>query len=222
MNIRALAISCLVLFVSSFAAAQQITGDYVETRTADVYTGPCFANGEVGLAGNEAILGWNVKHGSWDGVALDGLSVVGVVKAQATLGDPDGKPYPAKSVLIVDDQATPQQQAALQSFAHHMGGELLAHVEQVIAAPVDFTVLHEGEHHAKAFVRAGRFAEIQTRPIGDKDHLCGNESTFYPPLTEVAHAMPAVAVTDRYHGPDLGISWENHDKRSAFVGTFAQ
>jgi len=222
MKIRVLAISFLVLLFASFAAAQQITGDYIETRSADIYTGPCFANGEVGLAGDEAILGWNIRHGAWDGVALDGLNVVGVVKAHATLGDPDGKPYPAKSVLIVDDQASPQQRAALESFAHHMGGELLAHVEQVIAAPVDFAVLRNGEHHSKAFLRAGRFVEVQTRSIGDNDHICGNETTFYPPLTEVAHAMPAVAVTDRYHGPDLGVSWENHGKRSAFVGSFAQ
>ena len=28
-----------------------IYGNYVEARTADVYTGPCFANSEVGLDG---------------------------------------------------------------------------------------------------------------------------------------------------------------------------
>ena len=35
------------LFLSNLAAAQQIRGDYIETRSADVYTGQCFANGEV-------------------------------------------------------------------------------------------------------------------------------------------------------------------------------
>ena len=92
----------LLLATSAFA---QIKGDYVETRSADVYTGQCFANGEVGLVGDEAILAWHIKDGSWDGVSLAGLSVVGAVKAQATLGDPYGKQYPAKSVLLVDRQA---------------------------------------------------------------------------------------------------------------------
>ena len=46
--------------------------------------------------------------------------------------------------------------------------------------------------------------------------------TFYPPLTPVAHSMPAVAVTDAYRGPGLGESWDNHGRRSAFVGTFAR
>lgn len=38
--------------------ASSITGDYVEIRSCDVYTGPCFANGEMGLTGEEAILTW--------------------------------------------------------------------------------------------------------------------------------------------------------------------
>ena len=33
--------------------------------------------------------------------------------------------------------------------------------------------------------------------------------------------FPAVALTDRYDGPGLGESWNSHDRRSAFVGTFA-
>jgi len=57
--------------------------------------------------------------------------------------------------------------------------------------------------------------------LNDTDHLCGNEETFYPPLTQLAHSMPAVALTDKYRGPGLGVDWESHGKRSAFVGTFS-
>jgi hypothetical protein len=213
----------LVIFlfgVSLSVAAQQIRGDYVETRSADVYTGQCFANGEVNLVGNQAILAWRVQSGSWNGVALDGLSVAAAVRANATLGDPYADPYPAQSVLLVDDQASPQQRAALEAFARHMGGELLKNVEQVIAAPVELVV--NEQRHGAALLRAGKFATVQTRSLGDKDHLCGNEVTFYPPLTQLAHSMPAVAVTDQYSGPGLGVDWDLHGKRSAFVGTFAE
>src|SRR5436853_4019298 len=115
----------VVLVISLTAAAQQIRGDYLETRSADVYTGQCFANGEVNLVGNEAILAWHVQSGSWNGVPLAGLSVAAAVRANATLGDPYENPYPAKAVLLVDEQATPQQRTALTAFAQHMGGELL-------------------------------------------------------------------------------------------------
>lgn len=206
--------------VSISMSAQEISGDYLETRSADVYTGQCFANGEVNLVGNEAILAWHVQSGSWDGVPLQGLTVAAAVRANGTLGDPYESPYPAKAVLLVDDQANAQQRAALLSFAAHMGGELLKNVEQVI--PVQMELVVNAEHHGAAMLRAGQFATVQTRSIGGQDHLCGNEVTFYPPLTQLSHSMPAVALTDTYSGPGLGVSWDFHGKRSAFVGTFAR
>ena len=213
-------IALLVTFLSVALSAQQIRGDYIETRSADVYTGQCFANGEVNLAGKEAILAWHVQNGSWDGVALDGLTIAAAVRARATLGDPYGNPYPAEAVLLVDEQANPQQRAALVHFAQHMGGELLKNVEQTLPAQMEMIVNHE--RHGVALLRAGQFATVQTRSLGDHDHVCGNEVTFYPPLTEVLHSMPAVAVTDAYRGPGLGESWDSHGRRSAFVGTFAR
>jgi len=213
-------IALLVSFLSVALSAQQIRGDYIETRSADVYTGQCFANGEVNLAGKEAILAWHVQNGSWDGVALDGLTIAAAVRARATLGDPYGNPYPAEAVLLVDEQANPQQRAALVHFAQHMGGELLKNVEETLPAQMEMIVNHE--RHGVALLRAGQFATVQTRSLGDHDHVCGNEVTFYPPLTEVSHSMPAVAVTDAYRGPGLGESWDSHGRRSAFVGTFAR
>ena len=209
-----------IAFLSIGLSAQQIRGDYMETRSADVYTGQCFANGEVNLAGKEAILAWHVQSGSWDGITLDGLTIAAAVRAQATLGDPYGNPYPAQAVLLVDDQASPQQRAALVSFARQMGGELLKNAEQTLPVPMEMIVNHE--RHGVALLRAGQFATVQTRSLGDKDHVCGNEVTFYPPLTPVAHSMTAVAVTDAYRGPGLGESWDTHGRRSAFVGTFTR
>ena len=58
-----------------------VRGSYLEARTADVYVGACFANSEAGLVGNLAVFGWHIDDGAFEGVNLDGLSVVGVVKA---------------------------------------------------------------------------------------------------------------------------------------------
>lgn len=209
-----------VLLVPVFAAAE-ISGDYIESRSADVYTGQCFANGEMGLTGNQAILGWHINKGEWNGIRLDGLSVVGAVKARATLGDPYGNPFPAKSVVIVDDRATSQQRHALIDFARQAGGELFANVVRVENAPIELAVSQDHGHHGAALMRAGQLATIRTRSLNEHDHLCGNEVTFYPPLTNLTHSMPAVALTDAYSGPGLGVTWQTHDKRSALIGTFA-
>jgi len=220
------AVVAFVLTVSSTGQAQQIYGDYLETRNADVYTGPCFANAESGMGGDQAMLAWRVQKGEWKGVRLDGLSVVGVARARATLGGIWANPYPAKAVIIVDERANAEQRTALVNFAQEMAGELLKNVVQVEAAPIRLDVLdngeHHGEHHGKALLRAGNLARIETRAIGDQDHLCGNEDVYYQPLAETFHAMPAVALVDNYSGPGLGASWTSHGKRSAFVGTFSR
>lgn len=197
----------------------QIQGEYLESRSTDVFTGQCYANGEMGLTGKEAMLGWHVTRGSWNGVQLDNLAIVAAVRAKATLGDPYENPYPAKTVLFVDDQATPQQREALIAFAQHMGGRLLNNVEKVVVTPVALET--SPNHMGTALMRAGTFAMVQTRSIGPEDHHCGNDATFYPPLAPTTHAMPAVAITDKYNGPALGSSWDSHGRTSAFVGTFS-
>lgn len=217
MRTSLLMVTCLVLMFS-FSAYAEIEGNYIESRSADVYTGPCFANSEVGLTGTEAIIGWQIQKGSWEGVSLDGLSIVAVAKASATLGDPYENPYPAKAVLIVDANASAAQQAALQKFARSMAGELLSDVVQVESAPISF----RSPDHGSISLHAGTWATLETRSINAKDHLCGNEETYYDPLTPTNHSMPAVAAISHYEGPGLGTSWTTHEKRSAFIGTFSR
>lgn len=216
------AISLTVLTLSSTGKAQQISGDYIETRSADVWTGPCVANGEVNLAGNQAILAWRITKGAWEGVSLDGLAVVGVVKAAATLGDEFNNPYPAKAVMIVDERANAQQRNALVGFAKEMSGKLLKDVIRVEVAPIEMSVNHTDGHYGKTFLRAGNIAGIETRTLNGKDHLCGNEEVYYQPLAEMSHAMPAVAELDQFSGQGLGVVWKSHGRRSAFVGSFAR
>src|SRR5436190_18237260 len=122
-------ISFLLLTVA--IQAQQISGDYIETRNADIWTGACVANGELNLAGDQAILAWRVTNGEMDGVKLDGLSVVGVVKAAATLGDQYNNPYPAQSVIVIDANATEPQRKALLKLAQTMSGDLLKNVVEI-------------------------------------------------------------------------------------------
>jgi hypothetical protein len=222
-NILTILLTTVLCTAFSFASQpEKISGDYLESRSADVYVAQCFANSEVNLTGDQALLAWHVRNGSWDGQKLDGLTVIAAVKANATIGDPYASPYPAKSVMLVDEQATPAQREALVSFAEHMGGKLVSSVVRVIPTTIEMNVLRDHEHHGQAILRAGTFAEIQTRALNEGDHSCGAEVTYYPPLTKLEHSMAAVATTDEYQGPGLGVDWDRHGKRSAFVGSFAE
>ena len=200
-----------------------LKGSYVEARTADVFTGPCFANSEVELVGNLAVFGWRIDQGSWEGVTLDGLSVVAAVKASSTLGDQFHSAYPVKSYLIVDQKASIAQRSALQQFAKRMAGDLLQDIAGISALPIEFKVDGDSIHEARVSLTAGTLAAVRTRGINVGDYHCSNEVTWYQPLTKLDHAMAAYALDHRFTGTAdkaLNGSWWSPEKRSAFVGTF--
>src|SRR4051812_22164002 len=134
---RCLTLIALALtLVAAPARAADITGRYIEARTCDVWTGPCFANAEVNLGGKHAVLGWKIDRGSLNDVSLDGLGVVAVVSASDTLGV--AQTGPAKAVLIVDRRASASQRDALVRLARSQAGALLGNVVSVQNAAIDF------------------------------------------------------------------------------------
>jgi hypothetical protein len=204
---------------SADVASPRIQGKYLEVRTADVWTGPCFANGEVNLVGKEGLMAWQVERGGWNGVALDGLKVVAVLRSNATLGDPYARSEKARAVILVDSSATNKQSEALVSFAKSMAGRLLNDVVAVRSMPIEMKVAGES---GVASLQAGDQAELRTRPLNHHDMYCGNEIVYYPPLTSVSQAKPAYTLAYRFDGKGLGATWSCPAKRSAFVGTFAR
>jgi len=219
-----LSLSALALSVSSAWAAKDaatISGNYLEVRSCDVYTGPCFANAEMGLTGKEGILVWSVREGSWRGTPLDGLSVVAVVRTDNTLGDLKYQPRAGKAVLIVDEKANPQQKEALVSLAQQMAGNLIYSIVSIKSLPIS-SELGTCAKSGCAKVKAGELVEVATRCLGNKDHVCGNEVAFYPPLTAVTGATPAYTEMAAFKGADLGVTWESTCQRSAFLAAFSR
>ena len=216
--------TCLVAatcLAAKLPTNNNVHGEYLEARTADVYTGPCFANGEVGQTGKLAVMGWHIDQGSFDGVQLDGLSVVGVLRAKDTIGDFTLTSNPAKAVIIVDQKATPEQQMALKSLAQRMGGSLLSDVVRVDVQPMTFSMKDNNVHTRVASLVAGDLARISTRPLKDTDQVCHNEEVWYQPLVKLEHAMPAYTTGNAYDGKALGETWNISEKRGSFVGTFS-
>jgi hypothetical protein len=213
---------CLLAVLTTVAWGGPITGNYIEARTCDVYTGPCFANAEFGLTGDQAVMAWKISSGTWEGSDLSGLSVVAAVKAKSTLGDEFAKPYPAKAMLIVDERASEPQKTALVRFAKTMGGKLLDDVARVESARIELTV-NCCEERGCAKLVAGKTVTLQTRCPNVKDHVCGNETVYYQPLTKVnADFIPAVTVTHEFKGQGLSSTWSSPNKRSAFIATFSR
>jgi hypothetical protein len=199
------------------AAEPQILGEYVEARTCDVWTGPCFANGEINLRGDNAILVWVVRKGSWDGVELKDLSIVAVLDAEGTLTtNAEGK---VKTVVYVDDRATDEQGKALISMAVALSPKYLKDIVKVEKKKIAYS-----REDQRVDLKVGDLAEVKIKTAtfsGHCDSVCGNESSFYPSLAKLAHVECAKTIDNAYSGSALGLTWSDPNKRSAMLGTFS-
>ena len=78
-----LVLSVLALAAPALIAGGKgsVTGAYVEARTAEVFSGGCIMNSEAETVGKQAVLAWKVDRGSFNGINIDGLSVVALVRS---------------------------------------------------------------------------------------------------------------------------------------------
>jgi uncharacterized protein DUF1326 len=208
----------LIALALPAAAADSITGTYLESRTCQVYTGPCFANAEMGLVGKEAVMAWNIETGSRNDVNLSGLSVVMVLSGNDTLGFRGvDDPKELKSAIIVDAKATARQREALIAFAKEHSGRAGKQVVRVDAAPISMSL---DSVELRGELKAGDAVKLTTRKAKPGDCICSNEVQFYPPLAAVNRFAAGVAIEAEYNGVGLGTTWSTPESRSAYVGEF--
>ncbi|HEV3146440.1 MAG TPA: DUF1326 domain-containing protein [Gemmataceae bacterium] len=201
----------------SSSLAGEITGKYVEARTCDVYTGPCFANADTGLTGRHAVMAWKIDKGSLGDVRLDGLGVVAVIAAGDTLGTP--QVCSGKAIVIVDEKANSAQKEALVQMVRKQAGQLAENIISVTSGKVELTI-RECHGTGCARVEAGD-AKVETRCLDTQhDKGCGNESAFYPPLARGVSATPAVSTEHSFLGKAFNETWQDAERRGAYVGTF--
>ena len=109
----------------------------------------------------------------------------------------------------------------MADFAKSMAGKLIKEVVHTKTADMEVAIGTCAKAGC-ATVKAGNLVEISTRCLGDKDHVCGNEEAFYPPLTQVIDAYPAFTQMATFKGTGLNVTWELVGSRSAFLAAFAK
>jgi hypothetical protein len=218
LGVFALALSVVApIYADNKTPAVVANGTYVEARTCDVWTGPCFANADFNLSGKQGAMAWRIEKGQAGDVSLDGLCVVAVVSSANTLGLEQRTP--AKAVIIVDSKASAAQRDALVRFAQQQGGELLKNVVKVHAQPITINGCPCKEN--ACYEVDATIAKVKTRCLNvDHDKVCGNEYAFYPPLAANVKASPAGVVEHAFRGEGLGSTWSDTDRRAAYVGSF--
>src|SRR6202171_2236674 len=121
---RAIVVVALVALATPLATLSaggkaHVTGEYVEARTAEIFTGGCIMGSEAETVGKQAVLAWKVDRGSFNGVSLDGLSVVAAVAGDRNLGIQEigGGKANIRSSVFVDDRDNAAQRLALVAMA---------------------------------------------------------------------------------------------------------
>jgi hypothetical protein len=207
-----------ILVLVAGANAMEVTGQYVEARTCDVYTGACFANADTSLTGRNGVMAWRVDRGEIDGVRVDGLGIVAVLSAPETLGLKQNREV--RSLVIVDEKASTAQRDALIKMAKNQAGNLLGNIIAIRAAKVDVSVC-ECKEGSCSIVKAGD-VRIETRCLDtNHDRGCGNDCNFYPPLTKGVTAKAAITVDHVFKGKEFNETWSDAERRGAYVGTFS-
>jgi hypothetical protein len=212
-------LAALIATVPAVLAASgttTISGDYVEARTAEVFTGGCIMGSEGEAAGREAILAWRVGRGQVNGVALDGLSIVAVVAGNNNLGTHElggAAPTKVRSVLRLDERATPAQREALVAMARALAPAMLADVVDVKAVPIAFT-----RNADRLTVKAGE-ASLDVATQIDHSPTCG-AIQWFTPLATTTQSTLGHTTSEVWSGSALGTQWSMGDKRASFYGTF--
>jgi hypothetical protein len=193
-----------------------VTGDYVEARTAEVFTGGCIMNSEGETGGREALMAWRVAAGEVDGVRVDGLAVVAAVAGDVNLGTHElggAAPSRVRSVVYVDERADRAQREALVTLARTLSKGLVSEIVEVRAVPIAFA--REG---SAVRVAAGDAKLDVSTPV-QHDPSCG-ATQWFRPLGAVEQASVGLARLHAFGGRELGIRWRQVERRSAFVGSF--
>jgi hypothetical protein len=198
------------------AGPAALQGTYVEARTSEVFAGACVINGEAATTGREAVLAWKVAKGAFNGVPLDGLSVVAAVSGDANLSvhEIGGEVANTRTALFVDARASDAQRDALVTMAKTLASRVVGTVAEVTPASIEFV---SGDHDVRVVAKTIR---LTVQKEMNHDATCGNKQWFQP-LSTVHHAEMGIAVENAFNGTSLGTKWSDPNKRSGFFGTFS-
>jgi hypothetical protein len=207
-------IAALLLTVGVGAYANPtLSGEYIEARTLNVYTGACHANGESVTAGREAMMIWNVQNGAYNGVELGGVRAMAVVAGDGNLAWGSAN---RRAVLYVDEKATDAQRAAIVAALKERYASQMGPVIGVKTAPIEFS-----RNGLEYTIRVPNVAYLKTTRYGC-EHCVMPHMVWYEPFIPLKSSLVAKASLSEFKGvSELGVNWRRADENSSYVGEFS-
>jgi hypothetical protein len=185
----------------------------VEARTASVFAGACHYNGELTTAGREAEIVWHIREGEWNGVTLNGLTVIAAVLADDNLREEKAT---RRTVLYVDSKANCKQFNALLAAVRAKFEKQLGRLADVKQVPITYarqgdTFQVESKGITKLVVQAMPNAECCKMP----------NRVWYKPLVSIQNRRVGFTVISGIQDEENEINWSRGSDNTAFYGSFA-
>lgn len=206
------------LFVCALAvqAHAQITpavlGDYVEARSGHVYTCGCLYSGETVTAGREAILGWRIARGDYQGAPLAGIKVVAVVVGESNLG---AEAAPRHAALYVDGATTDAQREAIRALWLKEYSRVLGKIEALKSAPI---TLEQTDGTVRLEIPGIARLELRKARLPGDAHP--GSFLWYGPFTPLNDPTLATSLLYEYWGNEFHRQWR--DLLPAISGYFGK
>jgi len=193
------------------ASDQEVSGHYVEARSASVYAGACHFGSEYTTQGRQAVMAWALDGGSEHGVPLAGVQLVAVVSAQGNLAEQGSA---RESVVYLDADLPQDVRTAALSWLEREHGDALGTVRRVKTG--DVSVDSTGERYA---VQVAGLVHVAGEAMPDRACCSMPENVLYQPLTAVDGRLVGQSEVLEVSDPDVGPSFVRRAENDAFVGT---
>ena len=213
---KPLALIPALFFTASSAWAGPIVGQYVEARTAEVFSGGCIMSSEAETIGRQAVMAWRIDSGVYGGQVLDGLRVVAAVSSDRNLGIREiggESPSFVRAVVYVDERADEAQQVALVSLARELSRGLITEVVQVTPVAIRFD-----DTAQNVVVFAGQ-SQLSVKKGVEHGPACG-AMKWFTPFSVVDSPAMGTTIAHEFSGRALDARWSAPNRKSAFFGAF--
>ena len=195
--------------VSQLCSAAELSGEFVELHSCDLYTGGCTASAESTLLGRQVFRVWSIESGEWNGQDLTHLKVAVLEKGSKNLAEKGALADTAK--IFVPKGLAQAKRDALSSWA-------VAQHPLPPATPMIEVEINYQRSGQEAAVTVGDTVSLTTMAIGRCSSGACGQALWYEP--QVSHSAFEVVASRTSRIQDATLFWADHDRPNVFLASF--
>lgn len=215
--LRSIVLSMGLISAAAFPARCDLSGgvprgEVAELHSCELYAGGCVVSAEATIAGHYVLRVWQFDSGTFQGTDLRGLHLALLETGSQNLAD---KSVAAeRAVAYVPQNVAPPQRSALIAWARR---NTAAHLtdSDVKSAPIQMQV--NGSDVSVSLGPDAAFSATAAPVCGLSS--CG-ESLWYVPRSEMSAFTVDQLTRSRLVEPSLALHWQDHGRRTLFLGRF--